>query len=198
MKHIITLIFAIIIMSTQSLFAQENASTVEITQEDITNYPQSTSENISVWGIKLGMSANEVAEQLSNYEKVVAYIDDMHTTEDLRVYVNYKEYPEGEEEEMLYLIWEENKGVLTQISFFEDFNRFLVGLSKDLMTTNSFESGSDINTKYLGNYDKEEVTLDMPSISLKHTTYTYIKKGLKITHKENSDGTSVVFSIIKE
>jgi hypothetical protein len=195
MKKILIFVFTIILSS--SLYSQDNSSVIEITTTDITLYPKLKSNKISVYGIHIGMTQSEVNKILSENSKLYYYVDKVHTTTDNRIYVYDRNKDMEKRNCILYLIWTDNSKELSKITFFEDFASYLVGSTSKLLTFEGFDSQSKLSQDYLGYPNKTKITLDIPSIGLKHTTYYYYSKGIEITFKESSDGKTAVFTFIK-
>ncbi|MBL0913405.1 MAG: hypothetical protein IBJ09_13635 [Bacteroidia bacterium] len=172
-----------------------HAQKYEITRDDITLHPEATSADISVFSISLGMTREKVESLLTEQKsKLYYYIDGMHTTKDHRIYVYDRDAGGQKKNCILYLIWDNNSSTLSRITFFADMRPYLLGGTQKLLTTEAVDPASDLSRKYLGKAARSEVTLDIPSIGLKHITYFYPDKGLQVTDKYSSDGRSVVFA----
>ncbi|MFL5728589.1 MAG: hypothetical protein ACJ75J_03785 [Cytophagaceae bacterium] len=172
---------------------QTKNSTVEITTTDITLNPNLKSDQISVFGIKLGMSKADVNKLLKDNSRLYYYVDEKHTTQDHRIYV-YDKDEQGEKKNcILYLIWADNSNKLTTITFFENFAPYLKGTTAALLTFDPLDPDSKISKDYLGKPDSSKVTLDVAIIHLKHTTYYYKAKGIQFTLKESDGEKTSVF-----
>ena len=192
-----TLLFILLISLTHNLFSQEKSAEIEITASDITVYPKLKSNRISVFDIQIGMSQSEVNKILSENSQFYYFIDNEHTTTDYRIYVYDRNKYNEKRNCILYLIWSDNNIELTKITFFEDFAPYFVGATSKLLTFEGFDFQSKLSQDYLGYPNKTKVTLDVPSIGLKHTTYYYYSKGIEITFKESSDGKTAVFKFVQ-
>jgi hypothetical protein len=192
-----TLLFILLISFTCNLFGQDYSAEREITATDITAYPNLKSNRISVFDIQIGMSQTEVKKILSGNNQLYYYVGNEHTTTDYRIYVYDRDKDNEKRNTILYLIWTDNNKELTIITFFEDFAPYLVGASSKLLTFEGFDFQSKLSQDYLGYPNKTKVTLYVPSIGLKHTTYYYYSKGIEITFKESSDGKTAVFAFVQ-
>lgn len=195
MKKILILSLTIILTST--LYSQDNSSVIEITATDITLYPKLKSDNISVFGIQIGMTQMEVNKILSENSQLYYYVDNGHSTSDYRIYVYDRNKDKEKRNCVLYLIWTNNSNELSKITFFEDFATYLIGSTSKLLTFEGFDFQSKFSQDYLGYPNKTKITLDIPSIGLKHTTFYYYSKGIEITFRESSDGKTATFAFIK-
>jgi len=54
---------------------------------------------------------------------------------------------------------------------YEDCRELLVGNTKDLLSFKTLDPSSHVRSEFLGDADDSAVTLDIPSIDLKHTTF---------------------------
>ena len=197
MKKIVFLV--LICLLAGSLFGQRNAEVIEITKTDITLYPTLTSNQISVFGIRIGMTKREVNEMLSENSNLYYYEDKSHSTPDHRVYVYDKDRDGKKQNCILYLIWSNGKKDLDRITFFEGFESYLVGKASKLLTLEESDDQSNFFHEYLGDPSSSAITLEVPMIGVKHTTYYYDAKGIEVTFKEESSygATTVVFAFTK-
>ncbi len=172
-----------------------HAQKYEITRDDITLHPEVHSADISVFSISLGITREKADSLLMQQQsKLYYYTDRMHSTNDYRIYVYDRDAGGRKKNCILYLIWDDNSSTLSRITFFADMRSYLVGGTQKLLTTEAADPQSDISTKFLGKASGSEVTLDIPSIGLKHITYYYPHKGIEVTDKYNGNGRSVVFA----
>ena len=184
----------------------KDSSTIEITENDITKYPEIKSNEISVFGIRLGMKKLDLNELESQNENLYFEIEkhyDGSERKDYRIYV-YDKHGYGPKEKsifswfkrlfnikrdcILYLIWDENCNDLRRITFYEQFQPYLIGLSKKILTFDSFDINSKISLEYLGNPDDKKVTLDLTSFKL--ITYFFNLKGMTATLREEDGNKS--------
>ncbi len=188
---LLTLFFGLIYCQSESEF--------ELTKIDITKINDINSNDISVFGIKLGMTKDEVENRLSQVPNLYIKLDTMHTTKDYRLYIYDKGHTEYHNGCILYLFWENRRKDLNKIVFYKGFSFYLKGLTKDLLTLNSVDSESDIYKRFLVKPDTSKITLEIPCLKYRHVTYYYKEKGIEITHKidMNYDTEKVVFAIVK-
>jgi len=168
---------------------------IEITETDIILYPNLRADSISVFNIKIGMNKKNVQYILQQDSNLYSDIDCGHNTNEFRMYVYDKDGNNSKRNCILYLIWN-NHDELSKITFFEDFARYLKGDTKKLLTFEGFDSKSKLCQEYLGYPNKKDVTLDVPSIKLKHTTYYFYSKGIEITIKKSKVHLTAVFAFI--
>ena len=171
----------------------DSKAKIEITETDITKYPKLKSDRISVFGISLGMSKSDVNNLIEQNKNLYFKVDVMQK-EDYRIYVynrflNCRFLPK--KDCILYLIWKKKCNPLTSITFYTDFKPYLVGLSSKLLTFDAIDKNSTISQEYLGNPDEIKVTLDIPLVQLKNTSYFFKSKGIDITEVNTGDSKNV-------
>lgn len=194
MRNILT----ILLLSINLCFAQKPNTTidVEITEENIVEHPYLKSDKITVFGLKLGMTRETVFKIIEANKNLEYNIDYTHMTKDFRVYVSDKNNP-SDDEQILYLIWVNNAKELDNIVFYKNFEKFLVGNTKTFFTLDFQDPNSNLYKYYLGKADEKLVTLDIPSINLKNTSYYYDLKGLSFIETLSGTTKSVSFSFYK-
>lgn len=193
MKTII--LFILISLTGITAFCQGSTSYAEITKTDITLTTGFTMDKVSIFGIHLGMTAEEVINTWAGNNNLYYYEEKTHGTKDYRIYVYDTDETGKKKNCILYLIWTENRSALNKETVFNDFESYLKGDTKKLLSTEAVDNNSDFYKKHLGAPDSSAVTLDLPSIGYKHTTFYYPHKFLQVTLKQDGDKASVVFAI---
>ena len=188
------ILFILISLAGIKAFSQGSTSYAEITKTDITLTTNFSMETVSVFGIHLGMTVEEVIDTWAGNDDLYYYEDKNHGTKDYRIYVYDTDESGKKKNCILYLIWTDNRSALNRITVFNDFETYLQGNTKKLLSTEAVDSNSDFYQKYLGTPDSSAVTLDLPSIGYKHTTFYYPQKFLLVTLKQDGDKASVVFA----
>ncbi|MGD9492946.1 MAG: hypothetical protein AB7V36_06285 [Bacteroidales bacterium] len=190
-----TILFILFSLAGIVAFSQGSSLYAEITKTDITLTTGFTMDKVSIFGIHLGMTVEEVINTWAGNNNLYYYEEKTHGTKDYRIYV-YDTDGFGEKKNcILYLIWTENQSTLNRITIFNDFKYYLQGNTKKLLSTEAVDSNSDFYKTHLGAPDSSAVTLDLPSIGYKHTTFYYPDKFLQVTLKEDGGEKSVVFAI---
>lgn len=196
MKNILALFIVTLSLISGVIVAQDN-KILELTTTDVTLFPKTTSDYISIWNIKLGMTREEAEKILNENVNLYYYVDKAHTTNDYRLYV-YDKKDGVKNNCVLYLIWGNNAKELSMISFFKDIKKYLIGNTQKLLTYEAYDSKTPFSRDYLGQPDKEEITLDVPSIKYKHTTRYYYSKGIEmVLQEEDGKVHGVVFAFVK-
>ncbi|HPB03037.1 MAG: hypothetical protein RB294_08570 [Bacteroidales bacterium] len=190
-----TILFILFSLAGIVAFSQGSSLYAEITKTDITLTTGFTMDKVSIFGIHLGMTAEEVINTLAGNNNLYYYEDKTHGTKDYRIYVYDTDETGKKKNCILYLIWTENRSELNRITVFNDFETYLQGNTKKLLSTEAVDSNSDFYKTHLGAPDSSAVTLDLPSIGYKHTTFYYPDKFLQVTLKQDGDKASVVFAI---
>lgn len=193
MKKSILCIF--IIFSVISIALAQESNLKEISKIDITTFKKIKSDEVSVFGLHLGMDPDEVHYILMKNKNLDYQVDKMHGTTDIRIYVYDKDETGNNKNCILYLIWENRKTELSTITLFEDFAPYLIGNSSYLLANEFSDKNAEIINKFLRKPDRSEITLNIPSIQTKHITNSYDSRGFKITLKKNSEKISAVFAL---
>ncbi|MEX0966422.1 MAG: hypothetical protein WD077_04235 [Bacteroidia bacterium] len=192
-RYFFTLIFALMLASP--VFAQSPNEKIEIMKTDITSVQNFNAEMVTVYGVSLGMLQHEALEILRKNDNLFVKIDNYN---EYRVYV-YDKNEEGERNEpILYYIWEKGATGLKMITFFTPSVEYLVGNTKDLLSLQTLDSNSGICKEFLGKCNYQKVTLDIPSIEMKHTAFYFVERGLKVTKRTDEGTSDVVFCIYRD
>ena len=191
MKYLLLSIFSLFLF----VFSNAQKDNIELTEDDITNYPQLNADKISVYGIRLGMKQEEVKKILDD-NKTILYKDDPQKT-DIRIYVYYKTDIGMRGSTILYLIWKDGSKELTHIVVYKDLSDKMKGETKKLFEQDAVNPDSELFKNYLGSSDGEMVTLDIPSIQSKITEYYHNAKGIKIIMNKYGEETKYFFGFYK-
>lgn len=175
-------------------FSIQAQAKTEITTTDVPTLIGKKSTQLSVLGFDLSMTRAQAEAVLKN-SKTVFYIQDVDNPG--RIYV-YSKKADGKEVDLLYLIWD-GSVKMKQITVFADMAAQLKPNFKRLLTfeKNAGKEKADFIMKFVGRPDSTKVTLEMPSIGVKNTTYSYTDIGFEIINKVNRDGESMVFALIQ-
>jgi hypothetical protein len=187
------ILFLILIIPVLFVCAQAQAKT-EITTTDLPTLIGRTSKQLSVLGFDIIMTRAQAEALLKKSPALFREPDEFNPG---RMYVYSKTSTGARDKAMLYLIWD-GKAQMQQITVFEDMVSRLAPNFKRLLTfqKNPGKEKEDFIMNFVGRPDSTDITLNVPSIDTKHTTYKYKKIGFEITHKHSSDGDSVVFALI--
>lgn len=192
-----TFFLPIVIALILTLAAHAQTKT-EITKTDVPTLIGKTSKQFAVLGFDLSMTRAQAEAALKNSKTLLQVADTYNPS---RIYV-YSRKPDGSKDKtLLYLIWDKaiQNGQMTRITVFEDMISQLAPNFKRLLTfeKNASKEKADFIMKFAGRPDSTNITLDIPTIGLKHTTYEYKEIGFEMVHKKSSDGESVVFALIQ-
>jgi hypothetical protein len=138
------------------------------------------------------MSLTQARRVLRRNKKLVAERDRAS-----RIYV-YDRGPRGKKgRTILYLIWEPDRKKLGHITVFDDCAKYLKPNFARLLTFEALSDSSVFKRAFIGNADRSAVTLDVPSIELKNTTYYYDTIGVEVTlvHLSNNEE-HIVFALV--
>lgn len=172
--------------------AEPTAEAVELTADDITRFRDLGSRRISVAGVTLGASRAE-AERIIEADPRLSIHPDRANPE--RFYVKLA----GTETSVFYFMWNpQGPAGLNRVTVFVDAADLLVGRTRDLLTLQALDPGSEVRREFLGEPAGERVSLDVPSIGLRHLSYVYPDLGLEVTDKHSQDGRQVVFALLAQ
>jgi hypothetical protein len=170
------------------------ASRVDITVAEVPSLIGLKSENLSVFGLHLGMSRPDAERLLRDSGKFMGIQDEYNST---RIHV-YEKLPNGAKgKAVLYLIWETNESGLQMITVFQDSRAYLTPSFRRLLTFEAVDNASEFKRRFIGYPHRSKITLDIPTDNIKHTTYFYDEIGLRITHQHHGKDEAVVFTIVK-
>lgn len=165
---------------------------IELTRDNPTSLIGTNSSTYRIFGFRLGMQRKEAEKMLKGSKQLIGETDDYNPS---RIYVYRRNADGSKGESLLYLIWEPNKKRLGQITVFNGCSELLTGNFQRLLTSEAVDE-SPFRNQFIGAPVRSKVTLDIPSIELKNTTYFYDAIGLEVTHVHSSDGDNVVFALI--
>lgn len=167
----------------------------ELTETDITAIRNFRADQLTVYGVSLGMTKDEAESLLRANEGIIVEQDRWNPT---RLYV-YDKTPDGFKNRcILYYIWRPNDPGLACITVFEDCAKHLKGNTKLLLTLAALDLESDISKSFLRYPNRSKLTLDIPMIEVKHTTYYYEDKWLEVTHQHHMGDEGVVFALVRQ
>jgi hypothetical protein len=140
--------------------AQHAVTAVNFITTDITQSKPFAAENITVYGIHLGMSRKEVLAALQAEQSVVSSVDrfntqsdDANSTTQMRIYVYAKGADGKGANSLLYLIWNEGSAGLDRIVFFVDMKTMAVGDTKKLFGNDAVDTESEFYKRFLVKVD---------------------------------------------
>lgn len=192
MKIISKLFHSLILAITLLLHSQVFA--FELTKDNPKSLIGTNSSKYTIAGIKLGITHDDAWKLLKENDSLVG-IKDTRNSE--RIYVHSKNKDGTKGKAVLYLIWEPGMKKMSIITIFQDYKSHLSVNFRRLLTFEAVDKNSEFKKKFIGYANRSKITLDVPSIDAKHTTYFYDEIGLNVTHKHSSDGDSVVFALTK-
>lgn len=179
---------------TITLELSVQAITIELTKSNPKTLIGSKSSDYSISGIRLGITRDQAWKILEKNNSLVGIKDKNNL---LRIYV-YSRNPDGSKAKaVLYLIWEPDSPEMESITIFQDYRSNLSRVFRRLLTLEAINNNSEFKKNFIGAASKCKITLDIPSIKLKHTVYIYDKIGLKIIHKHSSNGNKIVFALFR-
>ncbi len=152
-------------------------TTYEITKTDITQLSKGKLENISVFNVKLGASLNNVQKTIDAQEGL-DLVEDLFTNH--RYYLYDKQQNRNQQVPIAYLKWNEKDQNLSEIIIYPGISKYLVGDTKKLVSKKVIDSQSNLPEEFIGEPNKEEVLVDIPSINLQNTAYYFPNKDCQV------------------
>jgi hypothetical protein len=160
-----------------SLLLHPQPQLTELTATDITTVKNFRADRATVFGVSLGMTMQQALQLLSAHKQLLVEQDADNPT---RRYV-YAPTPTAKGDAILYYIWEPNDSRLLRITVYQPFATYLRGHTKDLVTSAALDGTSTALKSFLGSPTRSQVTLNIPSINLKETTFYYDDRLLTVT-----------------
>ena len=184
------LIFVLIVLVSTTVSAQPRRK--DITSDRIPSLNGITSRDLSVSGFYIGMSVARARAILSRSKTLIGEKDLVNKQ---RIYVYERRGRRQKGASLLYLIWDDSRG-LRQITVFEYARSFIVPAFRPLFGERAVDVNSKAVLDSLGKFDREEVSLDIPSIGVKNVTYHYCRAGFQITRKTYKDAETTAFALV--
>ena len=175
----------------QPLETNSRKTKKEIIKTDITKYTDITADEILVFGAALNMDYQTVERELSRYPEVYMKVDPFNEN---RFYLYENDFLNGNNVILAYFIWDEEKKALQEIVLYFGFIKYLVGNSKNLLTTEVINKDSRIIQEFLGPPTEKEITLDIEVLGLKSFSYFYPERKFKVIRNISDDKSSIAFS----
>jgi len=165
----------------------------EFTKENPKTLIGTNPKEYSIFGIKLGMSHEQTWKIINKNSNIL--IGKKDESNPSRIYIYEKKKNGNKGKAILYLIWKPKINKLQTITVFQDCHSYLSKNFRRLLTFEAIDNSSSFKKEFIGYANKSKITLDIPSIDLKHTTYFYDEIGFKITHTHSSDEDEIIFAI---
>ena len=192
MKTIRTLLCLLFLVAVPVYAGQ--ADTIDLSKDNPNTLIHTRSTDYTIQGFQLGLTHGQAWKILENNNLLLGERDGANPS---RIYVYSRAVDGSKGEAVLYLIWEPEEREMRRITVFQDCRGFLSESFRRLLTFEAVDGNSEFKRKFIGYPNRSKITLDIPSIDLKHTTYYYDEIGLEITHKHSSEGEEVVFAVVQ-
>ena len=183
----------LLVLSIMLVFSGQ-AAAFELTKDNPETLVGTNSSDYSISGIKLCITHDQAWQILKKNNSLIGVKDQDNPS---RIYVYNKNQDGSKGKSVLYLIWEPETVKMKSITVFQDYRSYLSRHFRRLLSFEAVDNNSEFKRRFVGYANRSKITLDVPSIDLKHTTYFYDEIGLEITHKHSSDGDEVVFAIFQ-
>jgi hypothetical protein len=184
--------FTLLIVVLLSTAVSAQVRRTDITKDDIRSLKGVTSRELSVSGFFVGMTFTRAMAMLSRSKTLIGERDFANKK---RIYVYERNVRGQKGASLLYLIWDESR-TLKQITIFEFAGSFVGPAFRLIFGQRAVDVNSEAIRNSLGKFDREEVSLDIPSARIKHLTYHYCRAGIQITRKTHKDVESTVFALV--
>ena len=162
----------------------------ELTKDSPETLIGSKSSDYSISGIRLGITHDQAWKILGKSNSLIGVKDQDNPS---RIYVYSKNQDGSKGNSALYLAWEPGTAKMKSITVFQDYYSNLSRNFRRLLTFEAVDNNSVFKRRFIGYANRSKITLDIPLIDMKHTTYFYDEIGLQIAYKHSSDGDEVVF-----
>lgn len=192
MKRILV-VFCLFCLLANSL-CSEPICVIDLNIDNPSTLIGTNSINYKICGFRLGLSHDQAWEIIKRNNLILGEIDEANPS---RIYVYCPNLDGIKGDSVLYLIWEPNEIELSQIIVFHDYRNFLTQNFRRLLSFESLDDKSDFKKSFIGYANRTEVTLDLPSLDLKITSYVYDDIGLEVIHNHFADEEKVAFAIVK-
>lgn len=185
-------IFVLLVLPVTAYDQARTNFAIELTRDSPATLISTNSSNFTVFGLRLGMSQAQ-ARRVLRHNKMLMTLRDRAS----RIYIYDKGLGGMRGKTILYLIWEPDRTKLGRITVFDDCAKYLKPNFARLLTFEGLSDSSVFRKAFIGDPDRSDVTLDVPSIDLKNTTNHYDKIGLEVTLVHlHSKEEHVVFALV--
>ena len=192
MKWIETIFCLLFLMAVPAYSGQ--ASAIDLGKDNPNTLLGTKSTDYSIYGFRLGLIHEQTWKMLEKNNLLWGERDDSNPS---RIYVYGRNVDGSKGEAVLYLIWEPGEREMSRITVFQGCRSFLSQSFRRLLTFEAVDESSEFKRKFIGYANKSKITLDVPSIDLKQTTYFYDEIGLEVSYMHSSEGDEVVFAIVQ-
>ncbi len=193
MEWIKKVIYLFLIASASALSGQSVA--IDLGKDDPNTIIGTKSVNWRILGFRLGLTHDKAWQLLAKATSLMGEKDVFNPS---RIYVFSRKSDGSKGVGLLYLIWEPGERKMGAITVFQDCRNSLSSSFRRLLTFEAVDDNSEFKREFMGYANRSKVTLDVPSIGLKHVTYYYDEIGLAVTHKHSSSGDEVVFALVSQ
>ena len=172
------LLIVFITLVTLNTRANAPGEYFDLTRTDIVSEGIQEKDNISVYGIHLGIG-------LDDCQTIVSELEGKNLIQDRFNNTRYYLVEESDETVLAYFIWNERKGGLSEMVVYQTFAKYMVGESRKLFSEEVIQSPTALTKSFLGLKKSEKEVLNIPSVELKHTLYGYDATDLQIMKQVN-------------
>jgi len=159
---------------------------------DITKINSFHSQELQMFGIRLGISIDQVKNTLRGQDSIIIKQDKFN---DKRFYL-YEDNHSSKGHPLLYLKWPENDpSTLQEIIFYPGCRKYFVGNTKKLFTNATLNFSPSTGQTFFGYPNGKKNLLRVPSQNIRHTAYYYTDEGYEIIKLEKGDKTKFAFGI---
>ncbi|PID89804.1 MAG: hypothetical protein CSA05_03410 [Bacteroidia bacterium] len=195
MKHKIihaSAILFLIIFSLHTLQGQTHK--IELTKFDITRIKNFSSDRVSAFGVCLGMSKSTAIDVIMANSEIIPLLN---KNRPLTIQV-YKRTPEKKFEELLMsLEWASETAGLKEIKILDACRPYLIGNTKQLMTSDVINRNSTLYKTFLGKADLTKKNDYTSFINILSTVYYYKSKKIKVEKQVIEGKTSYTFGFYR-
>ena len=153
------------------------------------------STDLSILGIKLGMSWDEAWDAIDLSDSIWGEVDE-HNASRIRVFLIGKNGTLSDDNAM-YLIWEPDGERMRTITIFNVAKPLLSKSFRRLFTFEAVDAGSDFMRSFIGYHDSQSVE-HYDYSDWFTTTYVYEGIGLEVYHKDMSGREEITIALSTE
>lgn len=170
------------------------ATTIDLCKDNPTTLVGTKSTDYRINGLRLGLTHEQTWKILEGSNLLLGERDSSNPS---RIYVYRRNNDGSKGASVLYLIWEPGEKGLGRITIFPDYCSSLSQNFRRLLSFEVLDSTSEFKRDFIGYPNRSKITLNLPQIDVKHTSYFYDEIGLAIIHKHNLNDEEVVFAIMQ-
>lgn len=168
---------------------------IELTESPISAFDSVQPSDLSVLGVRLGMSQIGVKKLIAGKSKVYLRQDKFY---DSRIYLYEYQPGKVDQQPLAYFKWEkDDRQSLKEIILYPRFAHYMPKENDYLVTSGVMPGLGKKDLLELGKIQSEESLLELPSQDIYHTAFYFLKPGFRVIKQVKGERVQFTFSWFK-